>query len=195
MRLRKGSRAAKAYMARLRAMQNPRGVRRGKYRHSTRSHKPFRSGGFQSLGSGVFTAGKPDKRQIRRGRRMVARLARGRRNPAVPAVSESRTLDAIRDLLYRANRARSFNQSRRMVSEAIGLATLLRDQASQGIHENPTLALVGANPRGGRYLGDAREIRYVRAVGRHRGQRFKHGFKGRTKLYAMPDGSIRVVGA
>jgi hypothetical protein len=151
-RLRKGSRAAKAYMARLRAMQGRR----------------------------------PRRKQV-----TTKSARRGRRNPAV---SESRTLDAIRDLLYRANRARSFQQSRRMVSEAIGLATLLRDQAAAGVHENPTLVLVGANPRSGQYLGDVKEIRYLRKVGADRNVRFKHAFKRRACLYAMPDGSIRVVG-
>lgn len=55
---------------------------------------------------------------------------------------------------------------------------------------NPTLALVGANPRGHR-LGKCVEVRYVRETGAHRG-RYYHRFKARANLLAMPDGSLAI---
>jgi hypothetical protein len=59
---------------------------------------------------------------------------------------------------------------------------------------NPTLALVGANPlRGARYLGRCTEVRYVRETGAHRG-RYKHPFKSRARLLALPNGSLAIVG-
>lgn len=68
--------------------------------------------------------------------------------------------------------------------------------AIRRVHENPMLAVVGANPatRGGKYLGDVRRIFYLRKIGQHKNRRFQHAFKRTAKMYAMPDGSIRVVG-
>lgn len=59
--------------------------------------------------------------------------------------------------------------------------------------KNPALALVGANPRGGKYLGRCTEVRYLREAGAHRG-RYRHPFKTRARLVAMPNGSLAIIG-
>ena len=178
--------------------------RRAQYRHHrVRAPSRFVRGSLRTVKAGrarvIVGHLKGSRQRTRTGRQRqvvqsVLTPKRGRRNPAV---SESRTLDAIRDLLYRANRARSFQQSRRMVSEAIGLVTLLAEQARAGIHANPTLAIVGANPpRGGRKIGYARQVVYVRAPGLHgAGKVYQHRFKTREAcVYGLADGSILIRG-
>lgn len=55
---------------------------------------------------------------------------------------------------------------------------------------NPQLALVGAlNPP----LGQAIELRYHRTGGEHTGY-YKHTFTSRATVFAMRDGSLRIVG-
>jgi hypothetical protein len=124
---------------------------------------------------------------------------RTRRNPATGPLSRSesamwrRVQEIARGLWIVAPLKGNTEKVRVRSRELHEIATAMLDQLAYKVHTNPMLALVGANPRG-KYLGDVKEIRYLRKVGAHSNRRFKHAFKARACLYAMPDGSIRVVG-
>lgn len=110
--------------------------------------------------------------------------------------------------LYRTEKQWSNTTSRHiskwfgmMGLDAKGAKRIPQDELARAVIEgvdpakfghNPTLAIVGANPPRGRYLGHVKEVRYIRHGGQYHGQRFKHAFKPGAKLYAMPDGSIRI---
>jgi hypothetical protein len=126
---------------------------------------------------------------------------RTRRNPNAPgtALSESSMWLQVKRIgkdLQRLSGYMFTNPVAAHGRELVIIAEAALAQLKRGVHENPaSLAIVGANPPGrllGTIVGD---VRYHRTIGKHPGY-YRHDFKGRSKacIYAMPDGSLRIVG-
>lgn len=111
------------------------------------------------------------------------------RNPR--ALSESKVLTEALAAVKRAARRTTMQAAMPDLREIVIALSALRDQAARGVHENPALAIVGANPPG-KLLGYVTgQLRYRRTIGRHPGW-YQHHFKTRARLLAMPDGSLRI---
>lgn len=117
----------------------------------------------------------------------------GRRNPILPSnivTSERKAWERVAVMAARLTGNEVLQDS------LIRLAQSMLAQLSHGVHANPaTLAIVGANPPG-RLLGEiVGDVKYHRTIGKYPGF-YKHDFKGRSKacIYAMPDGSLRIIG-
>lgn len=124
------------------------------------------------------------------------RKARARRNPAVEFPQQGRGKSetiAWKEVKIAAQGIRSATKNQAIYNNADGLVDLadrMLSQVARGIHENPTLAVVGAlNPP----LGTAVELKYHRTAGKHPGW-YSHKFTSRAKVLAMQDGSLRIVG-
>lgn len=145
----------------------------------------------------------PRKRRIVR--RVVRRSrSRARRNPAgLRAAGVIGSRDLSESSMWRQVKQIAGILQASETAKGRGLGTELRiianaalDQLKRGVHENPTLAIVGAANPPGRLLGEiVGDVKYHRTTGKYPGY-YKHGFKGRSKacIYAMPDGTLRIIG-
>lgn len=108
-----------------------------------------------------------------------------------PVLSESKTLTTLIAAVKRIARRESIDAAMPELRELVVGLGALKDQAERGIHANPALAIVGANPPG-KLLGYVTgQLRYRRTIGQHPGW-YQHTFKTRARLLAMPDGSLRI---
>lgn len=85
-------------------------------------------------------------------------------------------------------------EAQRIAYQLAGVASEMLEQLSRGVHvnPNPSLAIIGANPRGGKLIGHVMEIRYQHA-GKDRGY-YYHKFHSRPTLVGCPDGSLHISG-
>lgn len=142
--------------------------------------------------------GKNPRRRARTVRQIRGRV-RGvnrRRAQRNPLQSESGAWKAVMQYAKRieknAGDAADIQDARNIMTIAAEMAV----QAARGFHRNPTLAIVGAANPPGRLLGEVvGDVKYHRTVGKHPGY-YRHDFKGRSRacIYAMPDGSLRIIG-
>lgn len=197
---------------------------RAKYRHRrVRAPSRFAPGSFRTVRAGtarvVVGRLKGSRTRTRTGRRRLTVQAvltpkRGR-NPV--RFSES---FAWLGIVKRADHIQELAGPGTIANEAgqiIRTAAKMLKQLKRGVHANPSLALVGANPLyaevaagrkgGGVSIGYRRhprenprgqllgyvvgKLRYRRTVGQHPGW-YYHDFKTRARLLAMPDGSLRI---
>lgn len=130
-------------------------------------------------------------RRVKIGRARVTK--RARRNPT--GRSEREAWDQVEGYARRITRTA---RNAGVIQDAHNIMTVAMQMGAQvrrGVHENPSLAVVGAlNPRGARPLGFVSgDLKYHRTTGKYPGW-YKHHFKTRARLLAMPDGSLRIAG-
>jgi len=96
----------------------------------------------------------------------------------------------VREIAKAMHYATGARDRKAIAVELDAMADAALNQLRRGVHENPTLAVVGAlNPP----LGQVVEVKYRRTGGQHPGW-YRHKFTSRATLFAMKDGTLRIVG-
>lgn len=175
---------------------NPRG-RRGRFTHRRiRAPGRFAQKSPRTVQSGrarvIVGHLKGERRRTRRGRRRLTVQAvltpkRARRNPQQYGISEHKAWIGVRNRALALLEKKLPAWAHRDAEAIRAYADAMLDQLGRGVHENPALAIVGANPPMGRVV----EIRYHRDRGNHPGY-YKHHFRHRPVMVALNDGSLKI---
>jgi hypothetical protein len=181
--------------------RNPYGPR-SRFKHRrVRTPSRFVRGSFRTkrVGRGgkeiVLGRLKGSRTRTRTGRRKltVQAVLTPKRNPQTSESQAWQSVKAVGRTMASSPRLPAY--WRRDGMELEKLADRMLAQVRSGVHTNPLLAVVGPNPprhRRGRMLGYVTgELRYKRTIGAHPGW-YKHHFKTRARLLAMPDGSLTI---
>lgn len=179
-----------ALARRLRMKRNPTGSRARYVHRRVRSPRSFVRGSFRTIKAGkarvILGRLKGDRRRTRTGRRRltVQAILTPKKNP----LSETEMLKRIQGWAGQIRVGSRVPQWARFLAEQIeDRAMALIDQIAHGIHENPQLAVVGANPPMGRVI----EIRYRRDRGKYPGY-YRHVFRRHPVMVALADGSLKI---